>query len=103
MQRISVVSKAALLLLLPLAHNAHAGDPNLGRNLAATCAACHGTDGKSAGINANLAGIGKELLVKTFKEFKSGEKPATVMHQLAKGYNDAQIDAIATYLSAQPK
>jgi cytochrome c553 len=35
------------------------------------------------------------------KAFQRGEKPATIMHQLAKGYNDAQIDAIAGYLSAQ--
>ncbi len=82
---------------------ARASDPNLGRNLAATCAACHGTDGRSAGINANLAGVPKDTLVQTLKAFKSGEKPATVMNQLAKGYDDAQIEAIAGYLAAQGK
>ncbi len=95
--------KGLLALLLAVAGTAHAADPNLGRNLAATCAACHGTDGRTAGISANLAGVAKDTLVQTLKAFKSGEKPATVMNQLAKGYDDAQIDAIAGYLAAQKK
>jgi sulfide dehydrogenase cytochrome subunit len=92
-----------LTLLSAAAGTANAADPDLGRNLAATCAACHGTDGRTAGINANLAGVAKDTLIQTLKAFKSGEKPATVMHQLAKGYTDAQLDAIAGYLAAQPK
>ncbi len=76
-------------------------DPNLGRNLAATCANCHGTGGVSAGGNESLAGKRKEDLVKAMLDFKSGAKPATIMHQLAKGYTDAQINAIATYFAAQ--
>jgi cytochrome c553 len=34
------------------------------------------------------------------KAFKTGARPATVMHQLAKGYSDAQIDTIAGYFAA---
>lgn len=94
---------AMLVLLSATAGTANAADSNLGRNLAATCAACHGTDGRTAGINANLAGVAKDTLVQTLKAFKSGEKPATVMHQLSKGYTDAQLDAIAGYLAAQSK
>eukprot|EP01031_Cornospumella_fuschlensis_P004145 gene4145-5188_t len=32
--------------------------------------------------------------------FKSGARTATVMHQISKGYNDAQIQALAGYFSA---
>ena len=32
-----------------------------------------------------------------------GARPATVMHQLAKGYSDAQIEVIAAYFAAQKK
>jgi cytochrome c553 len=78
-------------------------DPNLGRNLAATCANCHGTDGRSAGGNEALAGRPKEDLVKTLQDFKAGRKPATIMHQLSKGFSDPQIDAIAQYLSQQKR
>lgn len=95
---------AALSALLPaMAGAAHAADPNLGRNLAATCANCHGTNGHSAGINVALAGIEKAALIKALKDFKSGEKPATLMHQLSKGYTDAKLEAIAGYLAAQKK
>ena len=78
-------------------------DPTLGRNLAATCANCHGTNGMSAGGNESLAGRPKEDLVKTMQDFKAGRKPATIMHQLSKGFSDAQIEAIATYFSQQKR
>ena len=38
-------------------------DPNLARNLAATCANCHGTNGKSIGGKESLAGEPKEKLL----------------------------------------
>lgn len=76
-------------------------DPNLGRNIAATCANCHGTGGASAGGNEPLAGKPKADTVQKMQDFKAGRKPATIMHQLAKGYTDAQIDAVAEYFAAQ--
>jgi cytochrome c553 len=98
----TLASITALLTLLPaMAGTANAADPNLGRNLAATCANCHGTNGKSVGTNVVLAGMPKDTLLKSLKELKSGEKPATLMHQMSKGYTDAQVDAIATYFAAQ--
>lgn len=76
-------------------------DPNLGRNIAATCANCHGTGGASAGGNEPLAGKPKADTVQKMQDFKAGRKPATIMHQLAKGYTDSQIDAVAAYFAAQ--
>ena len=75
------------------------------RALAATCANCHGTDGRAV-PNANvpgLAGMPALYMVEQLKAFKAGTRPATVMHQLAKGYSDAQIEAIAAYFAAQKK
>ncbi len=96
-----VRSAAGLLVMLATAATAVANELDAARNLAATCSACHGTNGRSAGINASLAGMPKEQLVQTLGAFKRGEKPATVMHQLARGYSDVQIEAIASYLAAQ--
>ena len=80
------------------------GQDTATRALAATCANCHGTDGRSATKEVPaLAGLPKEHIASQMKAFKDGSRPATVMHQLAKGYTDAQIDAIATYLSAQKR
>lgn len=73
--------------------------------LAATCANCHGTQGRAVeGASVpGLAGMPAGYLVEQMKAFKAGTRPATVMHQLAKGYNDAQIEAIAGYFAAQKK
>ena len=93
----------AALGLLTMASGAHAADPNLGRNLAATCANCHGTNGKAVkggGIDA-LAGTPKATTLQKLADFKSGDKPASIMHQIANGYTDEQLDAIATYFAAQ--
>jgi len=94
---------AAALCLLAATSVAHAADPNLGRNLAATCANCHGTNGhavKGGGLDS-LAGMEKAKTLQKLADFKSGDKPASIMHQIAKGYTDEQLDLIATYFAAQ--
>ncbi len=73
--------------------------------LAATCANCHGTGGVAV-PNATvpgLAGMPASYTIEQMKAFKAGTRPATVMHQLAKGYSDAQIEAIAAYFAAQKR
>ncbi len=75
------------------------------RSLAATCANCHGTDGKAVPGSSvvSIAGMDKNRIVAQLKAFKAGTQPATVMHQISKGYSDAQIEALATYFAAQKK
>ena len=83
---------------------AHAGSmtTDTGRNLAATCANCHGTNGHSVGGTESLAGVPRETLLRKLAAFERGEKPATIMHQIAKGYTSEQLTLIATYFAAQP-
>jgi cytochrome c553 len=81
--------------------SAQGTDPNLGRNLAAACANCHGTNGVSRQGMPSLAGLEKSHLVQQMKDFKSGARPATIMHQISKGYTDEHIDALAAYFAAQ--
>ncbi len=71
------------------------------RSLAATCAACHGTDGNAAASSATprLRGVGKDALVREMQEFRAGSRPATVMQQIAKGFTDEQIDRLAEYFA----
>lgn len=74
------------------------------RSWAASCFACHGTEGRSEGEFPALAGKSKKDLLDALKEFKAGaRKNATVMHQHAKGYTDEQLDRIATYFSQQSR
>ena len=70
--------------------------------LAHACAGCHGTNGGSAGPTMpTLASQSKEAIVVAMKKFKSGERPSTVMGRLAKGYTDAEIDALGEFFSRQ--
>ena len=74
------------------------------RSMAATCAACHGTNGVSVGgALAGLAGLNKDYFVLQMKNFKEGKRDATLMHQIAKGYSDAEINAMADYFAAQKR
>ena len=90
---------ATVLAAVPFAVNAQ----DAGRRLAASCAMCHGTAGHSVGGNEPLAGMPRDELVRKFKDFRSGARPATAMHQIAKGYSDSEVEQIAAYFAAQKK
>lgn len=78
-------------------------DPNLARNLAASCANCHGSNGHAlpgSGMES-LAGADKTRLLEKMRDFKTGTRPGTLMPQIAKGYSDEQMALIATYFAAQ--
>jgi cytochrome subunit of sulfide dehydrogenase len=96
----SLAMAAALFVAAPTA----AQDVDA-RNLAAACAICHGTGGRPA-PNAPLvplAGLPQDHIATQMRAFRDGKRPATVMHQIAKGYTDAQIDAMAAWFAAQKR
>ena len=90
----------ALLISWPVL----AQDP-ASRNLAAGCAICHGTEGRPVKDSnlVPLAGLQRDYIAAQMRAFRDGKRPATVMHQLAKGYSDAEIDALAAWFSAQKR
>ena len=93
---------AAMLAAGPM--GVQAQDANLARNLAATCANCHGTNGNARGDMKPLAGLSADKIIALVADYKSGAQPATIMHQIAKGYTDDQIKLVAGYFAAhQPK
>jgi cytochrome subunit of sulfide dehydrogenase len=94
-----LVLAAAALVATPIA-----AQDLQGRNLAASCAICHGTEGRSVTKDmVPLAGLPREHIVRQMQDFKSGKRPATVMHQIAKGYTEAQIEAMAGWFAAQKR
>jgi cytochrome c553 len=96
-----IVMIGAAMLAAGVAAPAQAQDPNYARNLASTCFTCHGTDGRSVGgVPPSLAGQSKAYLLQAMKDFKAGKRPATIMHQQAKGYTDEELEAIAGYFAA---
>ncbi|MEY2802404.1 MAG: c-type cytochrome [Ramlibacter sp.] len=97
------LSLAAAAWLAAAGAQAQAVDPLQARSWAASCASCHGTLGQAQPGMESLAGQSKDDLVRKMQDFKTGRRPATLMHQLAKGYTDEQIEAIAAYFAAQKK
>ncbi len=75
------------------------------RTLAASCAACHGSNGNAVQSNINnnavLAGMNKSYFIAQMLAFKNGDRPATVMHRHAKGLQIDEINQLADYFSAQ--
>ena len=78
-----------------------AAEVRAGTYLAANCANCHGTAGRSTGRMPRLAGVPAATTAQAMRDFRDGKRSATLMQQLAKGYSDEQIDAIAKYFAAQ--
>lgn len=71
-----------------------------GQMLGNVCAACHGTHGKSVDeYMPQLAGINRQQLIQAMKDYRDDKRQSVVMNRVAKGYNDAEIEAIADYFS----
>jgi cytochrome subunit of sulfide dehydrogenase len=98
--------RAFFIAALALAAAPAAAQDTAGRNLAAPCAICHGTEGRPVAQQSPLiplAGLPKDHIATQMRAFRDGKRPATVMHQIAKGYTDPQIDSIAAWYAAQKR
>jgi cytochrome c553 len=68
---------------------------------AASCTGCHPA---STGVDTPvppLAGRNAAELAAQMQAFRSGRTPSTVMDRIAKGFTDAEIEAIAAWYAAQ--
>nr|WP_246264270.1 cytochrome C [Aromatoleum toluvorans] len=76
---------------------AHAADPAAvhARNLAANCTSCHAPDAPAPNAIPRLAGRPAAAILQKLQEFRAGTAPATVMHQIVRGYSDEQLALIA--------
>jgi len=72
---------------------------------AAMCANCHGSEGRTVEKSAvpALAGLPREYFIQQMQAYKDGSRKATVMHQISKGFSDAQIASMADYFSLQAR
>ena len=89
--------RAALTLCCLLAMAAGADDAALsqGALLARGCGGCHAASNQTI---PSLQGWDAERLITTLMAYKHDELQGTLMNRLAKGYSEAQLRAIATYL-----
>ena len=91
----------ALLAALPTIGSAQTPFPHTGRDLAAACAICHGTNGVNSGGMPNLSAQPKDYIIRQLREFRDGKRTATIMHQIAKGLSEEQIEAVSAHWAAQ--
>ncbi|GJD72910.1 MULTISPECIES: c-type cytochrome [Methylobacterium] len=62
---------------------------------ASSCAGCH-AEGAAMGA---IDGRPETEIVEALAAYRSGERPASVMSRIAKGFSDEESRAIAAYLS----
>ena len=73
------------------------------RTLAASCAACHGTQGNSHSITPVLAGLDTTYFSTQMLAFKNRSQSSTVMHHHAQGLTDDEINQLSYYFSQQKR
>lgn len=91
----------SILLLVPSAERAHAGDI---AEVLAQCAACHGVDGiaKSADV-PHLAGQHQLYLFNQIKAFRSGARPHKEMRYMSRQLSEDEMQDIARHYAAMPR
>ncbi len=94
----------SLMLSLGLVVTAQAGDAASGKQLSASCAACHGSDGNSPAASfPKLAGLGEKYLLKQLKDFKSGARANPIMAGQVAVLNESQMGDVAAYYASQTR
>ena len=68
---------------------------------AAACSGCHPASARVASPVPRLAGLDRAAIAKAMQDFRSGQRPATVMDRIAKGFTDEEIQAIAAWYATQ--
>lgn len=100
----SMTKKTILVLVLaalPLSVAAK-GNASSGKEKAAVCEACHGTDGKSVDPSyPNLAGQYESYLTKALGDYRSGRRSDPVMAGMAANLSDQDIMDLAAWYASQ--
>jgi len=91
-----------LLLTIWVSHSSAANETvSRGAAVAYACMICHGPDGQSTGAIPSLKAMPAQTLRETMLAYRNGERSGTVMNRLARGLDDADIEAVATYFSTR--
>jgi cytochrome subunit of sulfide dehydrogenase len=84
----------AMLVTTP----APAADPQL---IASSCSGCHTSDDKLTTAIPKIRGLPESVFLEAMRAFRAGQRPATVMDRIAKGFTDDEIKQLAAYFSAR--
>ncbi len=93
-------ARAVVVVITFLSPGAHAASPEAPPG-AASCSGCHPASAAIATPVPPLRGRDSAEIVTAMQEFRSGQRPATVMGRIAKGFSDDETKAIAAWLATQ--
>jgi sulfide dehydrogenase cytochrome subunit len=68
---------------------------------AAACSGCHPASTRVTSPVPRLAGLDRAAIVRAMQDFRSGQRASTVMDRIAKGFTEAEIQAIAAWFATQ--
>jgi cytochrome subunit of sulfide dehydrogenase len=68
---------------------------------AASCSGCHPASARVTSPVPRLVGLDRAAIVRAMQDFRSGQRAATVMDRLARGFTDDEIQAIAAWYATQ--
>ncbi|MCW5732293.1 MAG: c-type cytochrome [Alphaproteobacteria bacterium] len=93
------IKPAALAASLVLSASGAAADAIKPETMARNCFTCHGTGGHPVNGLAPLAGIDAKAIETSMIDFRNDRRQATIMNRIARGLSEAEIAALAQYLS----
>ena len=103
MKNIKTISAALLIGSIAFSGSSMAGDASA-EALAYTCAGCHGVNGASMGpAIPSIAGMSSAYIVESMKAYKEGEREASIMTRIAKGYDEDDFGKMGKFFAAQPR
>ena len=89
---------AAAIGIVSIAAAVASAEPPAG---AAACSGCHPASPRVISPVPRLAGVDRAAIVRAMQDFRSGQRAATVMDRIAKGFTDDEIQAIAAWFATQ--
>lgn len=96
-----VLQGALVLSGLAFGGTALAATPS-GEMLGNTCAGCHGPNGNTTGpATPSIAGMATEYFIDSMTAYREGTRASTIMTRIAKGYSDAEIEAMAKFFAGK--
>jgi cytochrome subunit of sulfide dehydrogenase len=98
MQAMGAIVAVGVLVLTGAAACAASPEPPPG---ASSCSGCHAAGKRIDTAVPPLVGRPAGDTVTQMQAFKTGQKPATVMDRIAKGFTDAEVQAIADWYAQQ--
>ena len=80
---------------------ANGGDAKKGKELAASCVACHNGDTNEGASNPVLSGQHANYMERAIQEYQSGKRKNALMQSMVQGLSADEIKDIAAYFTSQ--